>query len=518
MRRSAATAARTTPKAVAAAVSAFVLLAPMLEKAAMAQPQSAQSNSPKAEHTMRGNQLTITAGEKSVKVYTKYFIEGSDQIGDPTLEIKGPAKFTVRFYPVVKREKFSEGKETYERDLLYSFGEASAYDGSGDEKQTQTTKLETRISPYTAGEDYVDTKKFVIGTPIEITKEVGEGTHRFSVLSPNGFFELVSVEAVVVEKPRAVDEVPVKHEEKPKAPEPSSKPPQLKPETPELEYDKPVVLFDAERTWLDIQGIEDNTGDMNYWQSRTHLWLDDNWAVVLGGMSSSYALKLDTDVAQTVFRSFSFDASPGLAYYNGGHLAYALANVGYRGMFSTTTMLEGNGSPAGAREYTNHFEIGGQAGYRFKHNLALDASVINNPFNPVKGRLYGMLPVGWVPGDRSNPWLEANFLLLRSMTSVQSDNALGAAELTSDNVYLRAIAGVPIWNFSTIVPSILGGGELYYPLNRGPDDGLSGNFYAGGSLKSTSALDGDSGHLEIEAGAVGNTKGAMILLKLEHSK
>ncbi|MFH1685179.1 MAG: hypothetical protein ABH983_02635, partial [Candidatus Micrarchaeota archaeon] len=273
--------------------------------------------------------------------------------------------------------------------------------------------------------------------------------------------------------------------------------------------------FDAERVWLNTP---DNTGDMNYWESRANGWFDDNWAIVAGGMSSSYALKLDTDTTQTLFRSFSFDASLGLAYWNDGHFAYALANGGYRAMISTTVLFAGNGSPDGMRDVTDQFEIGGQAGYRFKHNLALDASVINNPFNPVKGRLYGMLPAGWVPGDHSNPWIEVNSLWLRTMSPLPSADFAGAAELGSDTLYMSALAGVPIWEFGTIVPSVIGGGEFFYPLVRGPDDGLSGNFYAGGSLKSSSVLDGDSGRLEIEAGAVGNTKGAMIMLKLEHSQ
>ncbi len=500
-------AAHKASKALAAAVSTFIVFAPMLEKAAMAQPQSAQTDPPKAEHTVRGNELTITAGEKSIKVYTKYFIGESDQIGDPVLEVEGPARFTVRFYPVVKRDQFSEGKETYERDLLYSFGEAGESEGV-----EQTTKMETRISPYTASGDYVDTLNFVIGTPVEITKEVGEGKHRFSVLSPNGFFELVSVEAVVVEKPPA--EPPARRViETPKAPEPVNAAPVK--ETPAKEYDKPVVLFDAERTWLNTP---DNTGDMNYWQRRANIWFDDNWALVAGGMSSSYALKLDSDTTQTIFRSFSFDASLGLAYWNDGHSVYAMANAGYRGMISTTVLFAGESSPNGVRDVTDHFKIGGQAGYRFKHNLVLDASVVNNPFNPVKGRLYGMLPAGWISGGHSNPWIEVNSLWLRTMSPLPSADFAGAAELGSDNLYMRALAGIPIWEFGTIVPSVIGGGEFFYPLVRGPEDGLSGNFYAGGSLKSSSVLDGDAGRLEVEAGALGNTKGATIMLKLGHSR
>ncbi len=503
-RSTGAHAAHKSSKALAAAVSTFIVFAPMFERTALAQPQSAQQDSPKAEHIVRGNELTITAGEKSIKVYTKYFVGESDQISDPVLEVEGPAKFTVRFYPVVKRDQFSEGKETYERDLLYSFGEAGESEGV-----EQTTNMETRISPYTASGDYVDTLNFVIGTPIEITKEVGEGKHRFSVLSPNGFFELVSVEAVVVEKPPV--EPPARRVIKtPTAPEPA-KTVTVK-ETPSKEYDKPVVLFDAERTWINTP---ENDGDMNYWQSRVNGWFDDNWAIVAGGMSSSYALKLDSDTTQTIFRSFSFDASLGLAYGNSGHYAYALANAGYRGMISTTVLFE---SPAGMRDVTDQFEIGGQVGYRLKHNLALDASVVNNPFNPVKGRLYGMLPVGWISGGHSNPWIEVNSLWLRTMRQVQSADSVGAAELGSDNLYMRGLVGIPIWEFGTIVPSVIGGGEFYYPLVRGPDEGITGNFYAGGSLKTRSALEGEAGSLELEAGAVGNTKGATIMLKLEHSR
>jgi len=497
-------------KALAAAVSTFIMFAPMLERAAKAQPQSAQQDGPKANYNVQGNELTITAGDKSVKAYTKFFIEGTQKISDAILEVEGPATFTVRFYPVVKRDKFSDGTPTYERDLEYSLGTGRNEAAEGSERPTQTVKLQTRISPYTAEEDYVDTKNFVIGTPVEITREVGEGMHRFSVLSPNGFLELVSVEPIVVEKPPV--EAPVKPEEKPKAPEPSSKPVQSKPETPKAETDRPVVLFEAERTWLNAPG---NDGDMNYWQSRANIWFDENWALVAGGMSSSYALNLETDVTQTLFRNFSFDGSLGLAYHNDGHYAYALANAGYRAMISTTVLLSGTASSAGMREVDHQFEIGGQAGYRFRRNLALDASVVNNPFNPLKGRLYGMLPVGWAPGE-NNPWLEVSSLWLKTIKPIQSADHLGAAELEGDNLYMRALAGIPIWQFSTIVPSVIGGGEFFYPFSQGPDDGITGNFYAGGSLKTRSALEGNNGSLEVEAGAVANTKGAMIMLRLDH--
>ncbi len=483
---------RRTAKAVACAFAGvFALTNPLTENAVRAEEPKAEAPAP-AEISIVGNRAIICKGpDENAECGVAYIVIKG--LYKSILTAKGPAKFTVLFYPILRKSYRKKDVK-----VSYTFGmEGSAALTTVQKKEWKTSATEFSAEcPDKKGVmgPCFSTAESAVWEPIELPFTVPEGKHILEFSEPNGLVELVRSEKLAEEP---------KTDEKTEEPDkPSQTPVVSGTEEKPGKHTQPVMSFDAEREVLKTPGPEENSGERAHWQGYGRIWFDDNWAFVLGAGSSSYKLKLETDTAHTSFRSISVDGSPGLAYWNSGHLAYAVGHFGYRAMMTDVYSLMDNRY---LDEYEGQFEGGGQAGWSYRGDFQLGADVMasNNPFNPLKGQVFIVPPLEWPSYNPSSPWAKVDLLWLKSMTVDQSTGAVGAAKLSMDNFNMRALLGIPIIPLGPVVPSFIGGGELT------AGDEVNGDFRLGGSLGYKAEK------LLIEAGALGSTKGLSLLIGLE---
>ena len=222
----------------AATAAAMAFGTPLLGGDAMAQPAErpaviqpegpAEARPATAQKlfTVKGDATTIKDGGQTRNVYVL-----AKNI-KPLLEIQGPARITLKVYPVVDKSRFADGVQESAISVECASGP------SGEIQATSHYAGKTRISAITHPD--VDSTKQVIGTPIQFTADVGKGAQQFRLISPHGFLEIVSVDPVapprMVARPRALPRFVAPRER------PKSSPIIVKPKAPEHET---VPVFDA---------------------------------------------------------------------------------------------------------------------------------------------------------------------------------------------------------------------------------------------------------------------------------
>jgi len=430
------------------------------------QPVAAAPSSARPEHRVRGETTTLTDGSTSISAYL--VLRGSPT--PSSIEVEGPAKVSVRFYPVVSRERFATPQVDVQRTISYSLGP------SGGAAVSSTYDGNTRMSAFTNRD--VDQATLAIGTPIDMVLNVAAGRQVLSFPDMNGFFQVVSVEAPAPPRPiqPAVPAQPAQ--------------PAVRPATPQETYEygqvdnnlRPVFLLEFERTPLHgigTQGIlEDggsgNTGDIYAANAIGTIRLSDRFGLMLGGMFTTYGLRLVQPQWETTLRSYSGNLAAGFSFAQSGHYVYALAFGGYHGI---TTNIQSYADGRTLDTLFNGGEFGGMAGYEYSRFVRLRVSGSNNPFNPLQVHAYGAIPYTWTPGVY--PSIEADFRWMHALAPAEHSGLIGLASVSENAFYVRALASVPTWRLGPVVPIIVGGGEF----NISGGSLTSGTGIFGGGLR-----------------------------------
>jgi hypothetical protein len=475
--------------ATSVALATSLSFSPMAEGIARAENPSKEVQT-EPTHRVIGTTGELTDGTNTPTVYV--LSRQARQL--PVVEVDGPARLTIRFYPTLNRSRFDESPEI-SRPISYTIaevgGETIPHDYPG------VFRISNFTSPNIAGSD------LVIGTPVEITITLLSGSYRVGVTAPNGFLEVVHVERehVPTPPPRPV-QPPVA------APTPAvqEEPEQPESDSPRPNY-RPVVQLTGERAGLHEVGPFSNSGDMNSVLLTGDIPLGDHFSVVVGGSFLSNGLTMEQPEAVTSLRSLSGALGAGLRYRNGSHSLYALALGGYRAIMTDVEST----ADAGTFEETVHaFGYAGQLGYSFDQWFALTFEGGNDPFNPISARVYGALPYGWV--RHAYPWAELDLRWLHTMRPLEQDGLIGAANLDDDVFHGRLLLGVPLVRLGPVVPSALVAGDL----NASAGGLHSADFMLGGAL----GLDFLEERLRIEAGGAVSplTVTPMFLLRASYSQ
>jgi len=420
----------------ACAASLFIALSPMLERHAKAESQPATQQK-HADYMVSGTGLRISDGKDSPWVYA---ISRQSSLA-PSIKLAGPAKLSVRYYPAVSLKRFEGGDSEIPWPVNYSLAKE---DGKPEEL---THEGKTGASNFRSAE--IDQTALAIGTPISITVTIPAGRHTFSLLSPNGFMEVVSVRQVEKKAPQTQ---PAK-----KAAPVVKAPPKAvqKPAAPIERNALPRFAFEAERLNLDHIGSTGSSGDLNLALAAGNFPLGRRIAASAGVMFSSFGFTLETPEALTDLRSFSADAAAGLVLSMGRHRVLAGGFGGYRAMLRNINLRKYASSD---EERSHQLEFGGHAGYGYGRLFEIAVSGSNNPFCPLSAKIHGTLPFGWVRDAKI--WADADVLWLHAPKPLAEQGLMGGIRLNENNVYARLTAGVPIWRVGGFVPSALVAGTL----------------------------------------------------------
>lgn len=366
----------------------------------------------------------------------------------PTIYLKGPAKLTIRVYPAVNKTDFNKAPE-YNRTIECEFGPV----GGAKKSDTYTAKTRDSKIKHSAIADTL-----TIGTPLQFTVEVGPGRQELTVLKPNGFLEVVGVKLIAKPTKRVnhgktiVINTDASPEKKPKT----------KPKK------EPRMLFSTNVEHLQLKKFrpkddsgEESPGDLTVADILGHIPLGKSGvSLLLGTHVTSYGVVLDTADANNSLRSLSTNFSLGIGFSRGRHYLTALAFGGYRHMWGKVTLPDGRKN----EKETKHGEGGGAFGYAYNPYFSMLVSGSNNPFNPLTVKLHGMLHKGWVKDHK--PWLDVDLLWLRDAVALDESGLTGGMALSRDQVYIRALAGLPLVRFSIITLSIAAGGEMMISEDR----------------------------------------------------
>ncbi len=434
---------------LACALSGLALFAaPLVESTAGAQPASKEAASqPATLHRVRGKKGQITDGTNSPEVY----IVSREANVLPVVEVEGPSTLTVRVYPAVSRDWFGQENKEVPRPVIYKLGPSD-----GDAKE-QVFPGNTRRSPFIST-DIDAQSSLAIGTPIEMSIQIPSGMHKFSVVSPNGFLEVVRVERIEERKPQ-----------------PPPQKPRTKPAAPavtEVPWRPPVFKLNGVMLPFHEIGPSKNSGNMSNATALGRIRLGKHLALLAGGGFSSWDLSISTPDATTIARSYTGRLVTGLSYASNRHRIYALVSGGY-----TKVLTDISSKTDSRREdvMTQLFDYRGELGYGYGRWARLSVSGGSDPFNPLSVHISGVLPYGWTP--EAYPWAELSLMWLHTLTPAEGEG-LGAVRVSDNNIHTHLLLGVPVWRIGPLVPSVFLAGEL-----SASGDGLqNANFMVGGAL------------------------------------
>ena len=443
--------------AFACAFSGFAALSPLSEGTAFAQtPQVQETAQRTVQPTVRGQEAQLTDGSSTRQVRV-VFRQGNLA---PEVEVEGPARVNLRFYPVTSADWFNEQTTTHPRNIEYSVGAAGA------EGTSQSFAGSTSASSFTSNSgQLVVQAPLGIGTPIDFTVSVQAGRQVISVRAPNGFLEVLGAEAVQEERRIVPDERRIPPVQPPPVPQPVQPAPTLR---------RPLVMIAGERTDLRSFGAARNSGDVYDLQGFGNIYLGDHWALSLGAGVSSVGLSMQSEGAQTGLRSISGRLLGGVSYFNNRHYLYALVAPGYR------AGMTGIHAPDGrtADNLSHAFEFEGLLGYQYDRYFALDLRGGNAPLSPFTGSLYFALPYTYA-GEDAYPDLSFRLRLLRNMRP-RGDGNIGSFVVDESDLLMRWDLRLPIYRLGPIIPYAMLSPE--YLHNLGSGGGNVFNFYLGPSL------------------------------------
>ena len=402
---------------------------PQVPKEAPANPGPQPLASPVPTFQVSGSGVKLTEGK-----YTRRTFVVAKQANEfPVVELEGPSTLTIRFYPIIKAERFTATDTDVSWQIEYALS-----DGAG-ATTSQSFNGTTRRSNFTTSDVELD-KAFVIGTPITLTIQVPKGYHRFSVLEPNGFLEVWNVEPIEeapTPPPRHV--IPMKPAEPIKIAAPSPEPAK-----------RSDIKLEGGYLGLQDMGPDRNSGNI----AETGLVFErkgPTFGFKAGLMLNSIGMHLDMPHVGASLRVTSLDAMAGLSVQGGKHSLYAGPFAGPRFVALSVTPDATLEASAGI-PVLHQLEAGGLIGYDYDNLAALSVRMSNNPLNPLTARASLSSPWGWV---HDNP--PELSLAFRMMHLVRPEAAplAGAFSVAGSDYLAQAGLKVPIMKLGPVVPSAL---------------------------------------------------------------
>lgn len=482
-------------RAVAAMLASLVAVAtPLIETPAFAQNPTVEAV-PKVDaaaaqkFAVTGTQYVCSDGKTSVNAYSNV----KDANETTVIEVAGPSKLTVRFYPIVKKEWFPAADSDYQREIKYGITPANGGEAQGDSFKAPVKMSELKCT----GEKKVSMPDtMAMGTVMTMTLKIPTGNQRVTFQS-TGFVEIVGVE----EEGAAPASVPVAQSQ----PIVTSTPIESKTDPTQQATDNGFAFnLRAEHLFLDGLGDGKNHGmitdsDISFGKRWTKL------GVYGGVIATSYGMTLDTPSATSALRSTSVDAQAGLTLNAGKHTIRAGPFVGLR--MDDPSIIPLVATQPATINMAYALEYGGLAEYDYNRMVGLMVRGSNNPFNPLTAGVYGVLPWGWVK-DNQNPSLEFTMRWMHLMRA-DTDGKVGGFKLDENNLFMYANLKVPVWKLGPITPALLASLQM----DKAPSGMETPNFLVGAMLYGKFAE-----RFRMEAGAAANvTNGKpMIFLGLRY--
>ncbi|MBU0532210.1 hypothetical protein KKB44_01825 [Candidatus Micrarchaeota archaeon] len=449
------------------AISGFAALSPIHE-----------SMAEEAQHTVVGTQVQLTAGTSSVTAYA--VVRQSDLF--PVLEIEGPATFTVNYYPVVRRDRFTESTSEIPWSIDYSLNEV------GTPQDITNYRATIRLSAFTTSE--IDQATLVIGTPIELALSIPAGRYRFSVVYPNGFLEVVDVEEEIPLVPIGPPPIDIDVEV-------ADETPQREPTSEEPEDARaPFVSLQFRRTTFTALGQDNNIVDINGVDIPFTPRLNDTLRLIVGPSMDWNNIALSNN--EITIRSISVTLDGGLLITPGNH-TILLAISG--GINILTPQLRTDDEHS---EYTAiEGEFTGRVGYDYNNMFGLMLQGGTNPLSVGSLNLYASVPYTWAEDAYPRLDVDARWLhLMRSNTSEEGiDFSLDQNEFVFDTRL-----SVPVVYLGPILPRILAGFRWDSDFQNGVNAD-AGDIYLGATLSGTLA-----NRVYLELGGTGSFNADYMLL------
>ncbi len=456
----------------------FTFASPVMENEAKAEggriehPCSDDGDIQCTVNALQDTQVTFNNGEDK----TAYLVIRSQSV--PIIEIEGPAVISMNFYPALNSERFSES------DRIIREVECNV---ESDSRSTVRSFEESiGISPHTSemvGEGMI-APNMVVGNPINMEIELEEGTHEISVQSYNGFLEICNV-GEVPEDNGPEEEEPAEVE--PPQPEESGNDetqddveepvaePDIEQEPEEEEPIRQLIAFDGERTVFGTLGDSTNV-DRNYSEISGNIWLTDMIAISPGIYFSTHGADLWTEETTTRARTISTDLSVGVDLRIEEHRFSLDALIGYRW---TPFDVRFESDSTVSRNRAGEFEYGGAVSYGYDEFFFTHIHADSNPFNPLRARFEGAIPLTWARvGDHvAYPELGLEISLLRSLKAIEGGTA-GALEIGYNNLYMGVNGRVPTYWLGPVLVSV----DLAGDINISEEGFQWADFSLGGTI------------------------------------
>jgi hypothetical protein len=400
------------------------------------QPASTQpSSAPAADTAQEKKRFGISDGNETILVHAVSRKAGIH----PKMDVKGPAKVSVVYYPVVRLKRFADINSVIPWTVRYKVK------GEKGKPQEHRHVGYVRISNFRT--PAIDHTRLTIGSAISFTVRIPKGKNEISFPFTNGFVLIQGTE------PLSEEGTAARLAPKPSPPRKTVSRPVPRPAALRADEGKaiPRFTFEGEREWLHSMGSRSSSGDMNTLEAAARIRLRRDLALGIGVHASSYGLGIEEQAVRTTLRSYSAAASAGLVLKRGRHRLSAAANGGYRMMEREISRDLG---PYSWNETTHGYEIGGRLEYGYGERLETAVSLSNNPFCPLSAKIRFEFPFSW------RLWTEADILWLHTAIPKVEEGLKGGIILKENNVYARLMAGIPLWKRGKVMPSVLVGGSV----------------------------------------------------------
>lgn len=432
------------------AFSGLLLLACPRSTDAAPQPRSPSSQlrllaaeEPGAYKVINGTTVTLGSVRERETAYLVY------RPGDinPVLRVQGPAKIDILFYPIVSKPLF-RGDTPGEQRIAYSVDGTEAIHNA-------TTKLSNLRALSFKMSDALG-----IGTPIQLSFVVQEGSHTFSIIAPNGFFRITNVSAIapVAEQPKAPRSPASKPLEPASRPAHAQGPPTSQPRTyktaasPQL----PFGGLTLSRQVFRRLGERDASGEILEAGIFFHKRLSDRLKLLLGLDTSRYAISMQGTDAATSLSVYTIDTKAGILFSRGAHCWFVALSAGFRRSLAEIVPIEEDVITSSDPVINAGF--GAEAGYGYSDKIRISVEGSNNSLEIGRIDMNGMLPFGWV--RKRKPSLSVQARLMHALSELPSSEDRFAASLRELAILSRITGSVPLARAGPVVISALAGTNI----------------------------------------------------------
>jgi len=453
---------------------------------------------------------TITEGEETHAVFII-----NDQFAVPVVEVEGPAAVQLSFFPALLNTDFNEAGEA-------GIPEVSVFvQRNGDEPERFSFGRTCTRSDMTAA-DSEDQEVFPtsgeyamsLANPLVVNVDAGEGTNTITIemveeedLLPFGFLAISVIpisepapEPVVgaefVPEPECTDDAGCRENQQCSEGSCVAREEEIPEEPAPVERRRtPIVSLLFDRTAIHRLGEEALDPDMYYSEITGNIWVNDEWAVVLGAMFTSFGMPIDFNDIETSIRSLSWNAIAGFEYASSGH---RLQVLGFGGVRYIASDHFGVYDDPVSDNVELQGEFGGSVRWRYDPFFSVGITGSSNPFNPLSASIRGSIPrTNWTRD--SYPSLGLDVMWLQSLATHEDGDGNEALQVAANDVLGRLTLRIPIYHIPMGSASLLPVAIAMADMNF--HDGFDwADFSAGG------ALELEAGRLRLEVAGLASVQ------------